>query len=81
LLADPTYSTITHMSSWLESLKGPNVKTLASTPYSSQSSTDLASAFDSTVRGNDTPQQAMQKVAGQAKPRSTCAVGTPAVLV
>ena len=67
LLADPTYAAIPHMSAWLESLKSPNVKSLASAPYSAQYSTDLASAFDSVSRGTAAPQQAMDKVANQAK--------------
>ena len=71
LLADPKYSAIPQMSAWLESLRSPNVKSLASTPYSAQYATDLASAFGTAARGTTTPEQAMQKVTDQAKRYST----------
>jgi multiple sugar transport system substrate-binding protein len=71
LLADPKYAAIPQMSAWLDSLKSPNVQALASTPYSAQYATDLASAFLTAARGTTTPQQAMQKVSNQAKSYST----------
>lgn len=67
LLTDAAYSDIPHFDSWLNALKSPNAKSLASRPYSAQYSTDLATAFDDVVRGVATPEKALQSVADKAK--------------
>lgn len=67
LLTDAAYSDIPHFDSWLNALKSPNAKSLASQPYSAQYSTDLATAFDDVVRGVATPEKALQSVADKAK--------------
>ncbi|GIT81188.1 sugar ABC transporter substrate-binding protein [Leifsonia sp. LS1] len=67
LLTDTAYSTIPHFDAWLNALKSPNAKSLASQPYSAQYSTDLATAFDDVVRGVATPEKALQSVADKAK--------------
>ena len=66
LLTNPAYASIPNFDVWLNNLASPNAKSLASTPYSAQYSTDLGTAFDSVLRGVATPTEAMKSVAKKA---------------
>ena len=67
LLDSSQYASIPQFSTWLAGLKSPNVHALASAPYSSQYTTDLATAFKSVLDGSTSPTKAMASVASEAK--------------
>jgi multiple sugar transport system substrate-binding protein len=63
LLGDPIYADLPQFDAWLQALKSPNAKALASTPWAAQYSADLNSAFDDIAQMRKTPEQALAAVA------------------
>ncbi|MFC4015123.1 ABC transporter substrate-binding protein [Nonomuraea purpurea] len=66
LLDDAKYDGIPRFDPWLKALKSPNVKVLASMPYSQEYTTDLTAGFDQVTRAATAPDQAMRSVAEKA---------------
>lgn len=67
MAGDPAFARIPNFTAWMEAMKSPKVRSLASAPYAAEYATDLGSAFDSVARGGATPQEAMAKVADRGK--------------
>lgn len=66
LLADPAYADIPQFSAWLDSLKSPNLKTLASLPVTAEYTRDLTDAFGLVNTLKQTPEEAMAAVKAKA---------------
>lgn len=66
LLGDPAYDDIPQFSAWLDSLKSPNLKTLASLPVTAEYTRDLTDAFGLVNTLQQTPEDAMADVKAKA---------------
>jgi multiple sugar transport system substrate-binding protein len=66
LLGDPAYADIPQFSAWLDSLKSPNLKTLASLPVTAEYTRDLTDAFGLVNTLKQTPEEAMAAVKAKA---------------
>lgn len=66
LLGSPAYSDIPQFSAWLDSLKSPNLKTLASLPATAEYTRDLTDAFGLVNTLKQTPEEAMAAVKAKA---------------
>jgi multiple sugar transport system substrate-binding protein len=66
LLSDPAYADIEQFQAWLDSLKSPNLKTLASLPATAEYTRDLADAFGLVNTLKQTPEEAMAAVKAKA---------------
>jgi multiple sugar transport system substrate-binding protein len=66
LLSDPAYADIPQFSAWLDSLKSPKLKTIASLPVTAEYTRDLADAFGLVNTLKQTPEEAMAAVKAKA---------------
>ena len=62
LLGDPAYADIPQFTAWLDSLKSPNLKTIASLPSTAEYTRDLMDAFGLVNTLKQTPEEAMAAV-------------------
>jgi multiple sugar transport system substrate-binding protein len=67
LLDDPQYKSLPQFDAWLGALKSANAKSLASSPWAAQYSSDLAQAFDDIAQQRKTPNDGLAGVAQKAK--------------
>ena len=66
LLGDPIFDDLPNYSAWLNALNSPNARAFSSAPYSSEYSSDLASAYESIIQGTQSAQDALQAVADRS---------------
>jgi multiple sugar transport system substrate-binding protein len=71
LLDDPKFGDIPQFQAWLDALKTPNVKVLASMPWGQQYTTDMGAAFDQVIRGTGDPAKALADLTAKTSSYAT----------
>ncbi|MDG4833268.1 ABC transporter substrate-binding protein [Solwaraspora sp. WMMD1047] len=66
LLDDSRYNSLPQFSTWLDALRSPNAKSLASMPWSAEYTSDLGQAFDDIAEQRSSPAQGLAAVAEKA---------------